>query len=123
MSASNLSPNLPAFGASSFNVISAGHSSGAETSAHLLIAFPEIFDCVGVLNGAEPLTLQWTQDENGEDYLSYDSEEDDYEYLKGQISEMEGEGQLGDQSLLGSETRAAYVFVGEQDDVVPPWAS
>jgi predicted esterase len=55
-------PTLPDFGASLNNVITAGHSSGAETSAHLLIAFPEIFGCAGVLNGAMPLTLQWTQD-------------------------------------------------------------
>jgi hypothetical protein len=40
-----------------------------------------------------------------------------------QIDKMEVDGDLGDQSLLSSKNRAAYVFVGEQDDVVPPWAS
>jgi len=104
-------------------VITAGYSSGAETSAHLLIAFPEIFDCAGVIDGAMPLTLQWTQEENGEDYVSYDTEEDDYDYLMEQIDEMESEGDLGDQSLLNSETRAAYVFAGEQDETVLPWAN
>lgn len=74
-------PTLPAFGATWNNVITAGYSSGAETSAHLLLAFPEIFDCAGVIDGAFPLTLQRTQEENGEDYVSYDTDEENYETL------------------------------------------
>ena len=83
---------LPAFGATWNNVITAGYSSGAETSAHLLLAFPELFDCAGVIDGAFPLTLQRTQKESGEDYMSDNTDEEDYEILKGQISEMEAAG-------------------------------
>lgn len=30
---------------------------------------------------------------------------------------------MGDQRLLSSENRAAYIFAGEQDEVVLPWAN
>jgi len=70
-------------------VITAGYSSGAETSAHLLLAFPEIFDCAGVIDGAMPLTLQYTQSESGEDYVSYKTDEEDYQILVDTISQME----------------------------------
>ena len=36
---------------------------------------------------------------------------------------MEDDCQLADQSIYKTDTWAAYVFAGEKDDVVLPWAN
>jgi len=72
---------------------------------------------------AFPLTLQRTQRENEEDYLTYNSDREDYNILVGEINEMVHLGLLGDQTQLKKLNRAAYIFTGEEDEVVPPWAS
>ena len=115
--------SLPALGASKEYVISAGFSSGAETSAHLMLAYPEVFGCVGVLDGGFPLTLQRTQRTSGEDYVTDNTDDEDYAALKGEIEQMVSDGQLGDQSKLKQLNRAMYIFAGDQDDVVLPWAT
>ena len=45
--------------------------------------------------------------------MSDNTDAEDYEILKGQISELEADGQLGDQSIYTTNTWAAYVFAGE----------
>jgi len=108
------------------HIITAGHSSGAETSSHLMLAFPEIFGCAGVLNGGFPLTLQRTQRDSKKDPPDYDtpnSDEVDYKILNETIQKLVDEGLLGDQTLLKELNRAAYLFMGGNDNTVFNWAT
>lgn len=79
---------LPHLGASNQYVITAGYSSGAETSANLMLAYPEVFGCAGIICGGMPLTLQRTQRESGTDYVTSNSDEEDYKILNGEIQSM-----------------------------------
>ena len=46
--------SLMPLGASPDNVIVAGFSSGSFMTSQLLVAFPDIFKCAGMLNGGLP---------------------------------------------------------------------
>jgi poly(3-hydroxybutyrate) depolymerase len=42
---------LPSLGASTQNTLVAGYSSGCFLSSQLIIAYPELFKCAGLMNG------------------------------------------------------------------------